>query len=142
MSRFCHDCGVKTNESAKFCGGCGIELIVSQKEDIAVEEKKNVNSVSKKIRDNLKKYSKHLNLTCLECGYVGLMGISGIDESKKNKWGIWVLAGLGGVVGFSYGFVGGLLIGVIGGILLFLSDREKIKTHVVCPSCLKELQVN
>lgn len=141
MPRFCHACGVKTYESAKFCEGCGIELIALQKEEIAVEKKQNDNSVPEKIRENLKQYSKHLNLTCLECGYVGLMGVSGIDESKKNKWGIWVLGGLGFVVGLSYGFVAAILLGAIGGIFLALSDREKIKTHVVCPGCLKELQV-
>lgn len=142
MPRFCHACGVKTYESAKFCEGCGIELIALQKEEIAVEKKQNDNSVPEKIRENLKQYSKHLNLTCLECGYVGLMGVSGIDESKKNKWGIWVLGGLGFVVGLSYGFVAAIVLGAIGGIFLALSDREKIKTHVVCPSCLKELKVN
>ena len=101
----------------------------------------NQSSIPEKIRENLKQYSKHLSLTCLECGYVGLMGISRIDESKKNKWGIWVLGGLGFVIGLSFGFVAAIVLGAIGGIFLALSDREKIKTHVVCPSCLRELQV-
>ena len=33
----------------------------------------------------MKEYSQHLNLTCLECGYVGLMGIARIEEGKEKK---------------------------------------------------------
>ena len=141
MANFCKSCGENLNDGAKFCGSCGVALNVSIENMMNKEIGRDQSSIPEKIRENLKQYSKHLSLTCLECGYVGLMGISRIDESKKNKWGIWVLGGLGFVIGLSFGFVAAIVLGAIGGIFLALSDREKIKTHVVCPSCSRELQV-
>lgn len=138
MAKYCESCGNNLNDGAKFCSSCGLASI-EDKMDKKIDG--NQSSTPEKIRENLKQYSKHLSLTCLECGYVGLMGISRIDESKKNKWGIWVLGGLGFVIGLSFGFVAAIVLGAIGGIFLALSDREKIKTHVVCPSCSRELQV-
>ena len=72
------------------------------------------------------------------------MGITKVDESQINKWGVWVLGAIGFLFGSGYGILGiiaGLIFGALGGIVLGMSDREKIKTYVICPNCLKELSV-
>ena len=98
-----------------------------------------MNLIPENIRLNLKKYEKHLSRTCLECGYVGLMGISRVDDSKKNKWGIWVMGGFFVLFGFSVSFIGAIIIGAIAGLFVSMSDQQKIRTYVVCPSCSIEL---
>jgi hypothetical protein len=146
MANFCPSCGQAIDRDSKFCVNCGIEinssksLIGSQ----ALPSNPVLNELPDKIRENLKNYSKHLQLTCLECGYVGLMGISKVDQSQKNKWGIWVLCAIGFLLGSSFGALGiitGLLFGALGGIAIGMSDKDKIKAHVVCPNCMKELVV-
>jgi hypothetical protein len=146
MAKFCETCGNEIIGSAKFCMNCGKEIRVSEsRSEIRLQMNDSiVNEIPEKILNNLKNYPKHLKLTCLECGYVGLMGITKVDESQKNKWGIWVLGAIGFLFGSGYGILGiiaGLIFGALGGIVLGMSDREKIKTYVICPNCLKELSV-
>jgi hypothetical protein len=146
VTRFCQSCGIEANAIDKYCASCGVELKELQEQHKINSSKISQDNLPEKIRENLKRYSKHLNLTCLECGYVGLMGVSRVDNSKKNKWGIWILVGFGAFIGFFLGFVFaiifGLIIGAVGGILLGMDDRVKTTTFVICPSCLLELKVN
>jgi hypothetical protein len=104
--------------------------------------------IPEKIRKNLAKYEKHINLTCLECGYVGLMGH--VREEKKYRTPLVVISliiilffAVTNLVPslYGYGFLtayipmwmklgAGILIGV------FIVKRSNI---LQCPNCEKEL---
>jgi hypothetical protein len=139
MIGYCHSCGNKAEEIAKFCGGCGVELnvIAQGKTAFTTDQDSKINLIPENIRLNLKKYEKHLSRTCLECGYVGLMGVSRVVENKKNNWILWIVGVLVGVYGFLFGitFITALAVGAIAGAFIFLKDQKETKTYVVCPSC-------
>ena len=141
MSKYCPSCGIGIVESAKFCSGCGLGINEPQEQKIAAIKDATPDAINEKIRVNLKEYSQHLNLTCLECGYVGLMGIARIEEGKAKKRLIWLAAIF---FLFSSIFTGGVgLIFSVGiGIYIAIDSSKRDKTFVVCPSCLLELTVN
>ena len=140
MSRFCHACGIETENSAKFCGNCGAGLTGLHEK--VVEEVRGFtgDAIDEKIRVKLKEFNQHRNLTCLECGYVGLMGISRVEEGKTKKRLIWLAAIF---FLFSSIFTGGvgLIVSAGIGIYIGLDASKRDKTFVVCPSCLLELEV-
>lgn len=119
-SSICKNCNEKNLHSAKFCIKCGVKL--------------NNNEEVSSIKDSdilieLRKYQKHIELKCLECGYKGLMGI----ESQKFPWY------------FSNFFLVVLVltgIGIVGAIALGWARSQSAKYIVKCPSCKKLLQTN
>ena len=144
MSNYCHSCGNKAEDPAKFCGTCGVELngIPQVTSTFIANQDINMNLIPENIRLNLKKYDKHLGRTCLECGYVGLMGISRIGKVKKKNWIVWVVCGFGFLISSTYGSIGiliGILIGGLIGALQGMDEKNKTKTFTICPSCSIEL---
>lgn len=142
MSKFCHVCGNGAEISAKFCGNCGVGLIELQ--DQSVKESTH-EAIDERIRLNLKGFTQHRNLTCLECGYVGLMGISRIEEGKEKKWLIWASGAFcffASVFFGGFGFTSSVALGAIVGAYIFFDSSKRQKIFTVCPSCLLELKVN
>ena len=92
------------------------------------------------IRDFLKQYDEHAQLTCLECGYSGLIGVDGRTQP-------WWATGVGFVTlclpafALTYflfpgpSFVWGILLGGLWG----LSGRQATRATLTCPSCRQEL---
>ena len=145
MSKYCPSCGIGIVESAKFCSGCGLGINEPQEKKIAAIKDATPDAINEKIRVNLKEYSQHLNLTCLECGYVGLMGIARIEEGKEKKWLIWALVAfilLASVFSGGVGFIPSIVLGLLVGAYIHFDSSKKTETFTVCPSCLLELKVN
>lgn len=83
------------------------------------------------VRASLKKYGKHIRMTCLECGYIGLMGV----KKSKRPWYLswWV------VIAF---FIVSMPFGPLGWgvpIILGLAMAFSQKHTVECPNCCAEL---
>lgn len=83
------------------------------------------------IRESLKQFDDHEELTCLECGYSGLMGVKeNIIPWYATWWSIIFL-----IVAFAPFGGSGIVFGFILGVL-----RQVVtKSIVVCPSCKSEL---
>ena len=92
------------------------------------------------IRDFLKQYDEHAQLTCLECGYSGLIGV---DGRTKPWWATWlglVALGLPALIVLTYFFPGpGFVWGILLGGLWGLSGRQATRATLTCPSCRQEL---
>lgn len=87
---------------------------------------------SEHVRQSLRKYNKHTNATCLECGYSGLMGV----KKSKRPWYLswWTVIAL---------FLVTLPFGGIGGVTWFfiaLAMGLFLKHVMECPSCGAELE--
>jgi len=106
-----------------------VSKIIHAKEGIEMTEE----FMPEKIRNNLKKYEKHINKICLECGYSGLMGI--VSETKSST-GFWIALGVGGfILGiFAGGY--GLFLCLIIGVWVGVSSKKTLE----CPSCNSILQ--
>jgi hypothetical protein len=85
-----------------------------------------INEIPADIRDELKKYKEHRNLTCLECGYTGLMGI--VKEVRPWYCATWliILLALSG-------------IGWIPLLIIMLGRAAATKALVNCPNCHRNL---
>ena len=87
------------------------------------------------IRENLKKFNTHRQVTCLECGYVGLMGINNSKTSIAIFWMVLIavcifLATLG--ISFYIIFFMVFFVGIFKKLLF--------GDNVVCPSCERDLK--
>jgi hypothetical protein len=141
MPKFCQACGIGVASTAKFCSGCGIGINEPQENKVAETKDAFPETLNEKIRVNLKDYTQHLSLTCLECGYVGLMGVSRNEEGKAKKRLI-LLAAIFFLLSSIFTGGVGLIFSVGIGIYIALDSSKRDKTFVVCPSCLLELKVN
>ena len=141
---YCTNCGKLTEPSHSYCSYCGNLInsgIATNPHNERVSRKPS--AVPEEIRINLKNYKSHIELTCLECGYVGLMGVSKVIEHKKSSWPIWVLGGFMMIFGtFGFGFIGTLVVGGLLGAYMGLKENEARETFVMCPSCSTELKIN
>ena len=86
------------------------------------------------VRLSLKKYQKHTNLTCLECGYTGLMGVKRTIRPWYLSW--WVVIGFF-IVCIPFGPVA-WWIPLALGLAMAFSQRHLVE----CPSCGIELVSN
>ncbi len=96
----------------------------------------NYSQLPEKIRLNLKKYEKHRQVTCLECGYDGLMGI---NNPKYSGAIFWIV--LFGIAMFLTTL--GVNFWIIFFIVFFATFFKKslFGDKVVCPNCEKDLVV-
>lgn len=99
----------------------------------------NVTKIPAHILKNLKGYDEHLELTCMECGYVGAMGV----KSKIVPWYVsnkMIVAAV--CVLLILTFLGanfGTAITIIWGALIVMARSIFIKNIVSCPSCGEDL---
>lgn len=146
---FCSSCGCAIAARSKFCSGCGIELAAedqTQATQSAADGLSNTHGpLSPAIRAELKKFERHSNMTCLECGYSGLMGVI---TSPKVPWFLsywtWIpLASVFFAAAFAVGAIDtgwpcvflGVAISSVRSLLL----RSYRKERLSCPSCLRLL---
>ncbi len=94
----------------------------------------NSTQLPERVRLNLKKYQKHRNLTCLECGYVGLMGINNSLASTIIFWSFIIF------LAFFLSFIG-IHFYLILMTVFFLPIFKKLffGDKVVCPNCERHL---
>lgn len=91
-------------------------------------------NIPPEILANIKKYKKHVTITCLECGYTGLMGV----KAEKTKWpNCFLLAILVTLIAADFVSLG-MLPGVFGATVGISSGILKRST-LLCPSCEKDL---
>ena len=94
----------------------------------------NATAIPANIRESLKQFTTHINLTCLECGYIGLMGVTGTIVPWYVSW--WTIFFV--FVASSYFHITALSLGAILVGVRFLVSKKL----VVCPSCKSELKCN
>lgn len=89
---------------------------------------------SEHVRQSLRRYNKHTNATCLECGYSGLMGVKKSNRPWYLSW--WVVIPLVLVITQFVGLFGGFFIG----LFIALAMSHFLKHEMECPSCGAELE--
>jgi hypothetical protein len=91
-------------------------------------------NIPPEILENIKKYKKHVTITCLECGYTGLMGV----KSDKTKWlNCFLLGAI--VTTLAAGVVSLNMLPIIFGATVGISSEIVKKFILQCPSCGKDL---
>lgn len=95
--------------------------------------------IDEKVLSNLKKYNKHEERTCLECGYQGLMGIDKHVTSVYLRIPIKVILFIIGNV--LYVFSDRSLLVALGILAIIMPIWTKInKRYVYCPNCEQKLK--
>lgn len=95
-----------------------------------------LNQLPEHVRQNLKNYKMHRQVTCLECGYIGLMGI---DNPKVVTVMFWVAMGLLSYFLVSIGFNIFMTFFIL--VAAFFIKKMIFADTVICPSCSKKLRV-
>ncbi|MGL5798730.1 MAG: hypothetical protein ACRCYN_01440 [Plesiomonas sp.] len=94
------------------------------------------NIISESILENLRPFNKHINSTCMECGYSGLMGLQKDTVPWYISWPVFVIACLAIVPFFtSSPFIVGAGIGVV----FALIRHSLTKKILLCPNCKETL---
>lgn len=132
-ARYCTDCGSPANrgqttvhscqhcqtvmaQEATYCNKCGVPVPITFSPDSPVSQDA--------ILAELRRYSQHVDLTCLECGYRGLMGVV---KSHRPSYAPYALMNLG--------------TSGIGGTLAYQNACLTGTRHtVVCPACRRLLR--
>lgn len=126
---YCHKCGKKLEDGAKFCPDCGTELISEdnfEKESTAVEKTQTSDVTVQPVRQNGKK------VKCPVCGSKNLQVISEDHSVTQTK---------GGGYSGTKGCLGYLLLGPFGLLCGSCGQKEKTKsynihkTFWVCSDC-------
>ncbi len=142
---FCTECGHKTESNVRFCANCGknqdstqnaqtSDLVIQSDLDDASNKAINDTNSSFAVRQNLKKFTVHTNMTCFECGYSGLMGVTKIIVPWYVSW--WFVLPMFFILSlFGIGLIGLIVIGVVFGIL----RNAVMKKETECPSCNTQL---
>lgn len=95
--------------------------------------------MEEKVLINLKKYNKHEERTCLECGYKGLMGVDKYVLPAYLR--ILVKFVLFLIVLILYGFSGKDIFVMLAVIAIMIPLWLKLdKRYVYCPNCEKLLK--
>jgi hypothetical protein len=132
----CPLCKEDIKDGAMKCKHCG--SMISGGESLATLSKPSEISIEKipqEIRDDLKNYPNHQNVSCLECGYSGIMGIV---KSIPPWWASWptILIFI-----LCFAIIAPLRWGIALSPVLILTRifGWSNKIYVSCPKCKKVL---
>lgn len=64
----------------------------AQKSDETRKSDESSDQIPTHVRASLKKYQKHTNMTCFECGYSGFMGVKRVVRPWYASWWLVILA--------------------------------------------------
>ena len=150
-SKFCVHCGHQRTLKAKFCIKCGNPFLKDNSLSSPSQNgEKNENGarvivpqitrIDEEIRRELRKFGKHVNSTCLECGYVGLVGVIKQKYSLFRKIVVWVTIAMMSIFSFLILPIS-FWVMVFVGLLLGFYMGQSNRIYAECPNCLSELVI-
>ncbi len=135
VNMFCSNCGIKTDETANFCGGCG-SSISANTDNKAIDSQ--TDSISNLENNSKYSYFSKNSGECSNCGYEGKFGF--VSKRKTFLFYLFVFIQLC-ILNFAWMFNWNLLMGaVVGFVVLYLVKDNNFynKYTWACPSCEKE----
>jgi predicted RNA-binding Zn-ribbon protein involved in translation (DUF1610 family) len=98
------------------------------------------NQIPPHVLESIRKYERHENVTCLQCGYSGLMGVCKVVDPPAYKfilvWALWSIIALiifaesGGKSNMWF-----LISGIVGWVCAMVYSEMKRLTFHECPNC-------